>query len=71
ETLNLIQLAEVVVNAALLRKESRGAHARVDYPTRDDINFLKHSLSYNAVDGPRVEYIPVKITKWQPQERKY
>ncbi|MEM3185142.1 MAG: succinate dehydrogenase/fumarate reductase flavoprotein subunit [Conexivisphaerales archaeon] len=71
ETLNLIQLAEVVVNAALLRKESRGAHARVDYPTRDDVNFLKHSLSYNAVDGPRVEYIPVKITKWQPQERKY
>jgi len=71
ETSNLVQLAEVVVNAALLRKESRGAHSRTDYPSRDDVNFLKHSLSYFSGDGPTVEYSPVSITRWTPQERRY
>ncbi|MEM0118455.1 MAG: succinate dehydrogenase/fumarate reductase flavoprotein subunit [Conexivisphaerales archaeon] len=71
ETSNLVLLAEVVVQAALMRKESRGAHARVDYPARDDANYLKHSLSYFTSDGPRIEYVPVKLTKWAPQERRY
>jgi len=71
ETFNMVLLAEVVVNAALLRKESRGAHSRLDYPKRDDANFLKHSLSYFTNNGPRVEYMPVKVTKWIPQERRY
>jgi len=71
ETTNMVLLAEVVVNAALLRKESRGAHSRLDYPARDDANYLKHSLSYFTSNGPRVEYMPVKITKWTPQERRY
>ncbi len=67
----MLDLAEVVANAALLRQESRGAHYRLDYPKRDDVNWLKHSLAYYTPDGPRFDYIPVTITKWQPTERKY
>ena len=56
---------------ALLRKESRGAHARFDYPKRDDENFLKHTLAYYTPEGPKIEYIPVRILYWKPIERKY
>ena len=68
---NLLDIAEVIAITAEMRKESRGAHARRDYPKRDDENFLKHSLSYYTEDGPRVEYSEVRITKYEPQERKY
>jgi len=68
---NLLDLAEIIAITAEMRKESRGAHARRDYPNRDDENFLKHSLAYYTEDGPKIEYIDVKITKYQPQERKY
>ncbi len=68
---NLLDLAEAIAVTAEMRKESRGAHARRDYPNRDDENFLKHSLAYYTEDGPKVEYTEVRITKYQPQERKY
>ncbi len=67
----LLELAEAVALCAFERKESRGAHYRLDYPERDDKNWLKHSLIYKTKDGPKLDYIPVTITKWQPTERKY
>jgi succinate dehydrogenase / fumarate reductase flavoprotein subunit len=66
-----LELAEVTIVCALAREESRGAHARRDFPKRDDQNWLKHTLAYESKDGPRLEYVPVKITKWQPVARTY
>ena len=71
ETINLIDLAEVIVTGGLARTESRGAHSRTDFPNRDDLNWTKHTLAYYTADEPRLEYIPVTITMWQPVERKY
>lgn len=71
EVENLIDLAEVIVAGASARTESRGAHSRRDFPQRDDINWLKHTLAYYTPTGPHLEYIPVRITLWQPVERKY
>jgi len=68
---NLLDLAEVVVVGALARTESRGAHSRRDFPQRDDANWLKHTLAHYTHTGPRLEYLPVTITAWQPVERKY
>ena len=67
----LLDLSEIVVTGALARTESRGAHSRRDYKTRDDENWLKHTLAYHTPTGPRLEYIPVAITMWKPVERKY
>jgi len=67
----LIDLAEVVVAGALARKESRGGHFREDYPTRDDENFMVHTMAYAASDGVKLDYKPVVVTKYQPMERKY
>jgi len=72
EFLNMVEVAETIALAALNRKESRGAHARLDYPKRDDENFLKHSLVRRGEDGElQISYKPVVITKFQPEERKY
>ena len=68
---NLLDCAEVVAVAALERKESRGAHTRTDFTTRNDAEYLSHSLVRFAPDGPRVESQPVTITRWEPEERKY
>jgi succinate dehydrogenase / fumarate reductase flavoprotein subunit len=67
----MLELAEVTMTSALARTESRGAHSRTDYPKRDDQNWLKHTLAYCTKDGPRLEYIPVTITRWQPAARAY
>ena len=68
-----LDVAEAIAHAALNRRESRGAHMRLDeYQERDDVNFLKHSLAYYSGDGaPRIEFSPVKITKSQPRKRVY
>ena len=68
---NLLDLAEVIVAGALARTESRGAHSRRDFPQRDDVDWLKHTLAYYTPEGPRLDYIPVNISLWQPVERKY
>jgi fumarate reductase flavoprotein subunit len=68
---NMLDVAECVANTALLRRESRGAHTRTDFETRNDQEFLKHSMVHFAPEGPRVDYSPVTITRWQPEERKY
>jgi len=67
----MLDLAEVTIACALARTESRGAHSRRDYPKRDDENWLKHTLAYYTKEGPRLEYIPVTITKWPPAARAY
>jgi len=68
-----LEVAEAIAHSALNRKESRGAHQRLDeYRERDDVNFLSHSLACFAGDGaPRIEYQPVVITKSQPRKRVY
>ena len=66
-----LDLAEVTIAGALARTESRGAHYRLDHPKRDDESWLHHTLAYYTMDGPRLEYIPVAITKWSPSVRTY
>jgi succinate dehydrogenase / fumarate reductase, flavoprotein subunit len=68
----LLELAECMVVSGLARKESRGAHARpYDYPDRDDENYLRHTLVTWEDGSPSLDWKPVTITKWQPEERKY
>jgi len=68
----MLDVAEAIVQSALQRRESRGAHQRTDYPKRDDAKFLAHSLVLRNADGTaRVEYLPVNITRWPPGERVY
>ena len=67
----MLDCAETIVVSALERKESRGAHFRLEYPQRDDENWLKHISVRHTPDGPRLEYTPVTITQWQPQIRSY
>ena len=61
--------------SAKARNESRGGHFREDYPTRDDVNFMRHTMAYKVEPGfqseVRLDYKPVVQTRYQPMERKY
>ncbi len=68
----MLEVCEAIVHSALQRKESRGSHQRTDHPQRDDHNYLAHSLAFRTEDGaPRIEYLPVTITRWPPGQRVY
>jgi len=68
----MLDCAEAIILGALERNESRGAHTRTDMPDRDDDNWLKHILISRTEDGETaVDYVPVKITQWEPQIRSY
>jgi len=68
----MLDVAETMVQCALHRTESRGAHQRTDFPGRDDTKFLAHSVVYRDPDGSaQVDYLPVTITRWPPGERVY
>ena len=68
----MLDVAETIVASAYARRESRGSHQRTDHPQRDDDNFLAHSLAYRVPDGPpRIEHLPVTITRWPPGKRVY
>jgi succinate dehydrogenase / fumarate reductase flavoprotein subunit len=71
EISNMIELAETVVAGAHQRRESRGSHFMVEYPRRDDANFLAHTIARRTEGLPRISHSPVAVTKWQPMERKY
>jgi len=68
----MLDVAEAIVQSALQRRESRGSHQRTDHPQRDDRAFLAHSLASRREGGlPRIEYLPVTITRWPPGQRVY
>ncbi len=67
----ILDLAEVMSLGALQRQESRGGHSRRDFPERDDENWLKHTMAYATPEGPRLDYVPPTITRWQPERRVY
>ena len=67
----MLHLAEVIIEGALVRKESRGSHFRLDCPNRDDEHWLCHTIAHKTLDGPRLEYKGVTITSYPPKERTY
>ena len=72
---NLIAQALVTIEGGLNRTESRGAHAREDYPDRDDVNYMRHTMAYKKGTGLlsdiELDYKPVVQTRYEPMERKY
>jgi fumarate reductase flavoprotein subunit len=72
ELSGMLDIAQEIIESALRREESRGAHQRTDFPNRDDEHFLAHTLIHREPDGTaRVDYLPVTITRWPPGERLY
>ncbi len=68
---HMLELAETIVVGAYARTESRGAHARTDYPKRDDARWMRHTLAQKTPQGPSLSYAPVTYTRWEPKERVY
>jgi fumarate reductase flavoprotein subunit len=72
ELSGMLDVAQTILESALHREESRGAHQRTDFPKRDDEHFLAHTLVHREPDGTaKVEHLPVTITRWPPGERVY
>ncbi len=71
ETSHLLDIAECIALGALNREESRGSHARRDFPERDDATWLRHSVFTRTDDGPACSFAPVAITRFQPEQRSY
>ena len=71
ELANMVEVAEVLAVSAAHRKESRGAHTCKDFTTRDDQNYLYHTMAYHDPAGPRLGKKDVVLGKWVPEERKY
>ena len=67
----MLDCAEAITVSALDRKDSRGAQSRTDFPDRDDENWMKHVVVTKGEVGPDISYLPVSITQWTPEERKY
>jgi fumarate reductase flavoprotein subunit len=67
----MLDIAQTMAEGALARTESRRAHQRLDFKTRNDKDFLAHTIARRTEEGPRFEYRPAVITRWQPEERKY
>jgi succinate dehydrogenase / fumarate reductase flavoprotein subunit len=68
---NLFTVGEIILNSALHRQESRGAHFREDFPQRDDQQFLKHTLAFHSSEGVNIQQRSVNLSLFEPQERKY
>jgi fumarate reductase flavoprotein subunit len=68
----MLEVAQAIAHSAAHRRESRGSHQRLDFPERDDRNYLKHSLAtYCGPDAPKIGYCDVVITRSKPAERVY
>ncbi len=68
---NMLDFVETIVAGGLARTESRGAHSRRDFPKRDDVNWLKHTLAWKTDAGVKLDYKPVVVTRFKPEERKF
>ncbi|HEB71754.1 MAG TPA: succinate dehydrogenase/fumarate reductase flavoprotein subunit, partial [Nitrospirae bacterium] len=72
ELSHMLEYSELIVAGGLAREESRGAHFRNDFPKRDDDKWMKHTLAFRKEDGGyELKYRPVRVTRYQPEERKY
>jgi succinate dehydrogenase / fumarate reductase flavoprotein subunit len=67
----MLHVSEAIVEGALVRKESRGSHFRVDFPKRDDEHWLRHTLAFKTAEGVKLDYKDVTITSYPPKERTY
>ena len=68
---HMLEYSELILAGAQARTESRGAHARDDYPKRDDKNWMKHTMAFKTSGGFELKYRPVRVTRFLPEERKY